>query len=227
MRPQIKICVLLGFVLLGAERLGAQASANVPDKEWFKTAFASIIGNIKAALAANDVNSAKDAIAADVLGYTLYLSSDVVKHDLMGQLELKRQDVQPGAASNASGSSSLVNKEGTPSLLGFSREHGGFTETADGNIVTFRGNVANSIKALMDTTYLGSYQLGQADPLVFYLSKLSFAVSFDAGTNQWSEGQGFTPNRNSFAAASAKYELINHRDPRDPSHWREWRQLTN
>jgi hypothetical protein len=227
MKKHLKAWITVGLMLLSAQSSCAQDAAVPTDKEWFKTAFASIIGNIRSSLAAIDPNSAKDAIASDVLGYSLYLGSDVVKGELMQQLQVNRQDVQPGATSSSSGSTSLVSKGGTPSLLGFALEHGGLTQTTDGNTITFRGNVANSIKALLDTSYLGSYQLGQADPLVFYLSKLSFGVSFDTSANQSSNSSGFTPSSSSFSGASAKYEIINHRDPRDPSHWLQWRQLVS
>jgi len=48
-------------------------------------------------------------------------------------------------AITATGSTSLVSKGSSPSLLGFALEHGGLTQTTSGNTITFRGNVMNSI----------------------------------------------------------------------------------
>jgi len=88
-----------------------------------------------------------------------------------------------------------------------------------------RGNVANSIRAMLNSTYLGSYQLGEKDPLVQGLAKLSFGVSFDTSSNQPSVTQGFTPSKNNFSGFSAKYELINRRDPRNRKWNANWASL--
>jgi hypothetical protein len=218
----------LCLILLGASGALAQNPAST-EKDWFKVAFASTISNIKNSLARKDASSAvdaKDAIADDLLSYTVYLESGVVKAELMQQLEVNRQDKQPGATSNSSGSTSLVSKGSSPSLLGFALEHGGLTQTTSGNTITFRGNVVNSITALLKSTYQDSYELSQKDPVVRYLSKVSFGISFDTKANQPSTAQGFEPSSKNFSGFSTKYDLVNHRDPRDHSHWKQWNQLT-
>jgi len=151
-----------------------------------------------------------------------FFIADSLRQQLMAQVEAKRVDKQPGATNNASGSTSLTSKGSAPSILGFALEHGGLSQTTNGNTVTFRGNLVNSITALLDSTYLGSYHLSQKDPIVRYLSKLSFGVSFDAGTNQSTSTQGFEPSAKNFSGFSAKYELYNHRDPRDERYFKVW-----
>jgi hypothetical protein len=158
--------------------------------------------------------------------YVCYMADNDVRAALMGVAEQKRQDKQPGSSNSASGSTSLVNKGSSPWLFGFALEHGGLTQSTDGNTITFRGNVANSIRALLKSSYLGSYQLGEKDPLVQYLAKLSFGVSFDTTADQGSTTSGFTPNSSNLSGFSAKYEFINHRDPRD-KRWRsKWHDLS-
>lgn len=156
--------------------------------------------------------------------YVCYLGpTDAIRPQLLGQAEAKRTDKQPGADSTSTGTTTLVNKGSTPWLLGFALEHGGLTQDVDGNTITFRGNLVNSIRALEQSTYLGSFDVGSDDPLVVYLSKLSFGVSFDTTVDQGTSAQGFSFNRNTFSGASAHYEIYNHRDPRD----KKWRNLWN
>src|SRR5882762_113289 len=190
--------------------------------------FAGTVKNIKTVFSQNERSRALAIIEAGMVRrwpvYVCYLTAnDTFKLKLLGKAEQNRQDKQPGAISSSAGTTSLVSKGSSPWLLGFALEHGGLTQTTDGNTITFRGNAVNSIRALMASTYLGSYQLGENDPLVKYLAKLSFGISFDTSGNQSSTATGFIPKKSNFSGASAKYEIYNHRDPRD----RRWRQSWN
>jgi hypothetical protein len=158
--------------------------------------------------------------------YVCYLSPlETIRSQLLGKAEDKRLDKQPGASSIAAGSTSLANKGSAPWLLAFALEHGGLTQSTDGNTVTFRGNLVNSVRALMNGTYLGSYEVGEGDPLVQYLSKLSFGVSFNTAT-QGTSDQGLTQSTSSFSGFSVRYEFYNHRDPRDKKWSAKWNQLS-
>jgi len=152
--------------------------------------------------------------------YLCLFASDSAKAQLLSEAEQNRLDKQPGATSNSSGTTSLASKGSSPSLLGFALEHGGLTQSTDGNTITFRGNLANSIRALLNSSYLGSYELGESDPLVIYLAKLSFALSFDTSSNQQSMSQGFSPSSRNLSGFSLKYEIFNQRDPRNKK-WRD------
>lgn len=187
----------------------------------------SVITN---ALKESDKDKAQGSAMRGMQSYTAYVcyvAWDSIRAQLLTEAELNRMDKQPGASSNSSGSTSLVNKGSSPSLLGFALEHGGLTQTTDGNTITFRGNVVNSITALMKSTYLDSYQLSQDDPVVRGLSKVSFGVSFDTTANQPSASQGFQPSTKNFSGFSAKVEAYNHRDPRDKKYWDQWRKLAD
>jgi len=192
--------------------------------------FAGTVKNIKTVLGKNERSRALAIIKGGMVQrwptYVCYLTAnDTFKSKLLGKAEQDRQDKQPGATSSSAGTTSLVSKGSSPWLLGFALEHGGLTQTTDGNTITFRGNAVNSIRALMASTYLGSYELAENDPLVQYLAKLSFGVSFDTSGNQSSTAQGFIPKRNNFSGASAKYEIYNHRDPRDRRWRHSWNQI--
>ncbi|MBZ5524296.1 MAG: hypothetical protein LAP21_18830 [Acidobacteriia bacterium] len=178
------------------------------------------------------MNSAvdKEAKVSSVLQrwfvYVCYLGpTDTIRPQLLGRAETKRMDKQPGAGNTAAGTTSLVNKGSAPSLIGFALEHGGLTQDVNGNTITFRGNLINSIRALQAGSYMGAFDMGNNDPLVTYLAKLSFGVSFDTSANQGSSTQGFAFDRNTFSGVSAKYELYNHRDPRDQKWRRRWNGL--
>jgi hypothetical protein len=154
-------------------------------------------------------------------------ASNAIQAQGRSEVEQNRQDKQAGATSNSSGSTTLVSKGSSPSLLGFALEHGGLTQTTSGNTITFRGNVVNSVTALLKTTYLDSYELSHSDPLVGYLSKVSFGVSFDTQANQPSTAQGFEPSTKNFSGFSVKYDIYNHRDPRDKRYRDTWKKFSD
>lgn len=190
--------------------------------------FAGAITDMLAVLKQKDLS--KDEIHAGLMRavtgtltpYICYLASEPVREKMLSDYEKSRQDKQPGAASGSSGSTSLASKGSSPSLLGFALEHGGLTQTTSGNTITFRGNLANSISALLKSSYLASYELSQKDALVRYLSRLSFGVSFDTSTNQPSTTQGFEPSGKDFSGFSAKYAIYDHRDPRHKEFRPQW-----
>jgi hypothetical protein len=239
MKPARNIVLLVGLVLVWGIPVYPQAPARAATPSLAPTATSSDVnmdcfgGTVKDIKKVLSTNKRDDALAIVEKGmvqrwpvYVCYLTTnETFRTKLLGKTEQSRQDKQPGATSNSSGTTSLVSKGSSPWLLGFALEHGGLTQTTDGNTITFRGNVVNSIRALLDSTYLGSYKLGENDPLVQGLAKLSFGVSFDTSSNQPSTAQGFTPSSSSFSGFSAKYEIYNHRDPRD-GRWRgTWNQI--
>jgi hypothetical protein len=225
--------ILIVFFASGAA-VFSQTSGSIPasasnSSDVKADCLGGLVKNITDTLSKPDKDAAR-AIAKGMLErwyvYLCHFTADsVIRTQLLGKAEQVRLDKQPGAPSTSSGSTSLVSKGSSPSLLGFALEHGGLTQSTSGNTITFRGNVVNSIRALLDTTYLGSYQLGEKDPLVQYLSKLSFGISFDTSSNQPSTAQGFAPGGSNFSGFSAKYELINHRDPRDKRYRPAWNIL--
>lgn len=226
---KLALCVTSLFVLKTPAYPQATTTPTFGSRE---DCLAATVNDVRTALTKQDANETQRSGSAmrsiqNHVGYVCYVAWDSIRAQLLTEAELNRMDKQPGATNNSSGSTTLVSKGSSPSILGFAIEHGGFTQTTDGNTITFRGNVVNSITALMKSTYLDSYQLSQDDPVVRYLSKLSFGVSFDTSANQPSTAQGFEPSSKNFSGFSAKYEFYNHRDPRDKRYWPRWKSLAD
>jgi len=223
---RLKIVLSVGIILAFGGRGSAQGTGSSPTNDC-QTVLQGLIPDIRDGLTSSaDRSSAMRAIES----WPAFLCgtvSDSIRSQLLSEAEEKRLDKQAGATSNSSGTTSLVSKGSSPSLFGFALEHGGLTQTTDGNTITFRGNAANSVRALLNNSYLGSYQLGQDDPLVVGLAKLSFGVSFDTSSNQSSTSQGFAPSSKSLSGFSSKYELYDRRDPRDRHYLDRWQKLSN
>lgn len=233
MNRTLKSLPCLGLVIFCAAPIypQAQGPSSIPAPGAVHEApdcLGGTVKDIKNAFGRADKAEARKGAERIVQRWPVYIcqfTADPIRPKLLAQAEQKRQDKQPGATSNSSGTTSLVSKGSSPWLLGFALEHGGLAQTTNGNTITFRGNVANSIRALLGSTYLGSYHLGENDPLVQGLAKLSFGVSFDSSSNQPSTAQGFTPSNNNFSGFSAKYDIYNHRDPRDKKYRAKWNGL--
>jgi hypothetical protein len=224
-----KFIVLLSLLAICA--LCAQGQDTAPAPSTQTECLKGAINDLKNALGAPGTEEEKKAHVSLILRrwfvYVCYLSPvDAIRSQLLGKAEDKRLDKQPGASSSVAGSTSLADKGSAPWLLGFALEHGGLTQSTDGNTITFRGNLVNSIRAMLNGTYLGSYEVGGNDPLVQYLSKLSLGVSFNTGASSGSSGPGFSPSTGTFSGVSARYEIYNHRDPRDKKWSGKWDELS-
>jgi len=134
-----------------------------------------------------------------------------------------RTDQQTTAPAGTSGSTSAVSKGSVPSLLSFAEEYGGLTQSVSGSITTVQGNVANIIKAISAKGYEESFTAGANNPFVRSVSKASFSVGLNTGTNGSSNSTSLQPG--TFNTATAHIDLINHRDPRDRRWDRGWADL--
>lgn len=219
-------CLLL--VLIVATSAVPQSNLVPPSADEAPDCLGGTIQDIKNAFSQSDKSAARSATRRILQRWPVYVcqfTADPIRAKLLAEAEQKRLDKQPGTGGSSAGSTSVSNKGSAPWLLGFALEHGGLTQSSDGNTVTFRGNLTNSIRALMNSTYLGSYRLGEDDSLVQGLSKLSFGVSFDATETPATSVIGFVPTRSNFSGLSAKYEIINRRDPRDKRYRQDWNRL--
>ena len=119
-------------------------------------------------------------------------------------VEATRVDKQLGAVSAASGSTTVVDKGSVPKILAFAVENGALTRTQSGTSITFRGNPLGIINALS----------AGSPPLEGPLARLAFGFTFDASRGA-AEGETtlFTGDEQQLTGFSAKYEILNHRDP--------------
>ena len=148
------------------------------------------------------------------LGRTVYASL----------VEEGRIDKQVGATGGSSGSTSLVSKGSVPALLGFAVEAGSLYQSISDSVVTFRLNPAGLARALA----AGSYVLAGTPPdesaLEQVFSRLSVSGSFDL--QQGASPGVFTGERSQLREASARFNIINQRDPRHPSHAESVQELS-
>ena len=147
------------------------------------------------------------------------------------EVQAWRTDVQTESPSSSAGSTSLVGKGSVPSLLGLAVENGALTQSTSGTSVTFRTNPAGMIKALQKYSYAESGPNSYQDPLIKLVSKASAAITFNTGGSATTGGQGsqtpgvFTGNAQQISSFDFRYDLFNHRDPRDKRYDEKWISL--
>jgi hypothetical protein len=121
-------------------------------------------------------------------------------------------------------------------LFSFAVDNGALTRSVSGTTLTFRTSPANVIAALQKGgwwdagTSVPSYRDGSFQSIA---KRVSFFVSFDAsrgdsgsGTSSGSTSNAvFTGDKQQLSGWGARYEIINHRDPRDPRYASDYRTL--
>ncbi len=143
---------------------------------------------------------------------------------LASVVENERIDVQTGGSSNNSGSTSVTSKGSVPALFGLAVENGALTQTVSGTTVTLRGNPAGIIEAMAKKNYIkipAPNDEAAADLRV--LRRISFALSFDV--SRGSSPNVLTGSRQQLAGYSFRYDIRNHRDPRENRYLASWRTI--
>jgi len=154
--------------------------------------------------------------------YGAYLAAaKASKQDLMVETDLNRTDKQVGQTAAAGNSSSTVSTGSVPWLIGVALEHGAVTQSVENNLITFRGNIANVIKAAKLKDYIQSYRAGEDNMFVRNISKASFSISYN--TAQGSSADNLQTGN--LAGYSFHIDLYNHRDPRDKRYDSDWDSL--
>lgn len=147
--------------------------------------------------------------------------SKATKQSLMVKTELDRTDKQVGQTAAAGNSSSTVSTGSVPWLIGVALEHGAVTQSVENNLITFRGNIANVIKAAKLKDYIQSYRAGEDNMFVRNISKASFSISYN--TAQGASADNLQTG--SLAGYSFHFDVYNHRDPRDSRYDKAWDNL--
>jgi len=175
------------------------------------------------------------AISSDLLPY-LQVAPQVPLQSFLSQIEEARIDKQVGSANGSSGSTSLVSKGSVPALLGMAVENGALTRSVSGTAISFTVRPTGVIKALMKRGYLRSgpveyvreeNALKPSPSETWYrlLNRASASVSFDA--NRGNSPGTFTASQQQISGYSFRYDIVNHRDPRDPIYFKKWVDLAN
>jgi hypothetical protein len=139
-------------------------------------------------------------------------------------VEENRIDKQVGTSAAGSGSTSLVSKGSVPRLIGAAVESGALYQSVSGSVVTLRVNPAGLAKAVARGSYLVSGPPVNASVLESAISRLSLSASFDF--EQGSSPGTFTGQRDQLREASARYDILNRRDPRHPAHVQAIQNIT-
>jgi len=137
------------------------------------------------------------------------------------KIEEARVDKQVGTSANSSGTTSLVAKPSVPAILGFAVENGAIEKSTSGTTITFRGNPIGIIKALGDKGFIESYD--DDDPTTKVLRRFSFGASFD--TSRGAQPGTFTGSNQQLSAYNLRFDLYNHRDPRNSDYTKKWERL--
>lgn len=149
----------------------------------------------------------------------------VSKAKVLGDIEDTRTDKQAGTDAQAKGTTSLVVKGGTPSVLSWAVENGAAVASTSGTTINFRFNPLGMIQALNNTGYFAAYQESEKDPFTKLLRKTSFGVSFDASRGD--QPGVFTGNKRQVSGFSARYEFVSDRDPRNQKYAAKWDNLVD
>src|SRR2546429_3444883 len=138
------------------------------------------------------VNANNVSFLADDTQYQRYLVYSKVERPLMYEAEQQRIDKQTASASGGGATTSAVSKPSVPWLFGFAVEHGALTQSVENNIISFRGNVANILKALNTKDYVESFRRYQDNAVVNQISRASFSLSFTANQSRSANGNSST-----------------------------------
>jgi len=167
---------------------------------------------------------------ANIDTFALALALRKSEASFVVQAEEARMDKQVGGNDESSGSTSLTSKGSVPAILGLAVENGALIQSVSGTTITFRGNPVGLIKAFGGAGFIESYREEEQDPATRILRRLSFALSFDTSRGVQSTGTGsqpvFTGDRQQLSSYSVRFDVVNHRDPRDRSYTERWSQLT-
>jgi hypothetical protein len=139
---------------------------------------------------------------------------------LISLFEDARLSKQLGASATGSGTTSIVVRGDSPSILGLAVEHGLVTGSHTGDTVTFRGNLVGLLEAAAGKGFVESYDDDRGE--VRWLRRFSFSLSFDpSGTDQ----NSIDPDADRMTSWSARFDVTNKRDPRDPAFRKDWESL--
>jgi len=228
------------FYLLFASTLAAASAqaqlSDVCEKTIVAPTVTGLVSALQAANALPDAAGKQAAIAGakqrfrDALGNGATVAgclSRLNEQTLAEILEVRRIDKQIGASSGASGSTNLVPSGSVPALFGLALEYGGLTEAFSGTTVTFRTTPAKLVGAMLKL--YGPNAEPPSERTLLALERLSLSVSFDTSRTSSARTDGaatLLANYQQLSQVTARYILLNDRDPLAAKNWRKIRALS-
>jgi hypothetical protein len=161
--------------------------------------------------------------------FLLYCQTRTLRTEFdFAPIEEARTDKQIGSAVTSAGSTSLVSKGTVPSYLGFAVENGALTQSVNGTTVTFRGNLVGLWDLASSKGFVQAYD--DDSRVTRFLRRLSYSFAIDSSRQGISSQPAPTgvpspqqllaaldSTRQSIANWSARMDLLNRRDSRDPA----------
>lgn len=148
--------------------------------------------------------------STDLMNYFAWAAVPEARAEILRALENQRIGKQVGAPVLPSGSTSLVAKGDTPSVIGFALERGLVSGTRAGNTVTIRGNLMGLMEGLVE----GFGMPPSSRPEAGVLRRLSFSASFDPGTSDDLRTDG-PDDSGRLVAWTGRVDLLNRRHAQD------------
>jgi hypothetical protein len=199
--------------------LSLSAAANVAaqnaDRAQSRVLFADTIAELKTTQGPARVSVATGDV--DSINFIVTHALPEMRAELVALLENQRVGKQVGAPVLPSGTTSLVAKGDTPSVLGFALEHGLVTGTKTRNNVTLRGNLVGLIEGA--ARGIGVTASDRLETRL--LRKLSFSASFEPTTAGAAADDGID-DADRLSAWSARLDLLNRRHAQDRFHRTAW-----
>jgi hypothetical protein len=165
------------------------------------------------------------ALFNQVITATPGIGVDPAVKSFVVDVEASRTDKQLGADSRAAGTTSLGVKGGIPQVISWAVENGGGVSSIDGTTLTFRLNPVGFIEGLSSRGYISSFRNTEDDALTRFFRRTSLGFSFD--TSRDTDPPTFTGSKRQLSAVSARYQLVNQRDPRAERYRKRWDEFFN
>jgi hypothetical protein len=226
---------LIFALILATTSARAQVTSTC-EKSIIDPTVAGLASALQSANALTDANSKQAAIASakrrfrDALRNGTMLGGCLSNLDdkaFAGILEVRRIDKQIGASNGGAGSTNLVPSGSVPALFGLAMEYGGLTESFSGTTATFRTTPAKLIGAMLNL--YGPNAKPPSDRTLLALEHLSLSVSFDTSRTasaNTDSGTTLLANYQQLSQITARYIIINDRDPLAAKNWRKIRNLS-
>ncbi len=147
----------------------------------------------------------------------------LVARGLLSAIEQKQVNKQVEAPGGTPGSTSIASKGPAPGLIGLAVENGALQQTVSGTVITIRGNPAGLLTALAKKDLVKTADAFASDPGLRFVKRFSFSGTFDI--SHGAQKNVFTARQDQLAGYSARFDVYNGRDPRDPKYDQEWRSL--
>ena len=167
-----------------------------------------------------DLSFLLPALFAQIVRSTPNLAVDAAVKSFVVDVEASRTDKQLGADAKGAGTTSLGVKGGIPQVISWAVENGGGAASVDGTTVTFRLNPVGFIEGLSSQGYISAYRNSEDDLLTRFFRRTSVGFSFD--TTRDTDPPTFTGAKRQLSAISARYQLVNQRDPRSARYRQKW-----